>query len=507
MQKKILVLVAILFCTLKAYGIEDVKKEITDCGCEHHHHSEKAVEVKDGSVLNIRDCIAIGMEHSSIIKEAAYRLEIARSEVGIAKSAYFPELGVGVGYRQEFNSNRYDFLRNYRELPTVGVALNKMIWDFGRTTANIKMADFLRIAAEYEFEDTVCSTVFDIKAHYYGLLKAKADFEAQKLEHNLQTNLVKEIQKLVKSGKKNNADLLYAQVELLKIKSELKKAENEYKNAKERLNNSMFLVNAPNYTIYETQSFTYNPAAQTAIKNISNVHSGKISKDDTVFQYPKLTYKQAVDIAYKNSPDIKALIATRDSFEQALLMVKRSYYPELKAGVGYDLINTNLYNNNGLSVAVTIDSSINAMRQKYDLKGAHAQLDLADTEIKTFKENLYFTVREALNNVETTYENLPIYKNQMNKSSENFKQTYDNYFSDKMNQLELESAREVYINSVKDYINSLYDYNISLIELEMSMHEHLIDYHDDAEHAADYHEGNENETLSRLIRCNKKHKH
>ena len=40
----------------------------------------------------------------------------------------------------------------------------------------------------------------------------------------------------------------------------------------------------------------------------------------------------------------------------------------------------------------------------------------------------------------------------------------------------------------------------------MAMHEHLIDYHDDAEHVADFHEGDENNTLSKLIRCNKKHK-
>ena len=506
MKKVLLIIFAIIVCVSRVDAIEDINPKVKDCECEHHHHSTKSVEVRDGSVLNVRDCIAIGMEHSSVIKEAAYRLEIAKSNVGLAKSAYFPELGVGAGLRFEFNSNKSEFPRRYRELPTVGVVLDKMIWDFGRTTANIRMEEFLKIAAEYEFEDTVCSTVFDIKAHYYGLLKAKADLEAQKLEFDIQNNLVNEIQKLVKSGKKNNADLLFAQVELLKIKSDLKNAENEYKNAKERLNNSMFLVNAPDYTIYETQSFAYNPTPQSAVKNVANVHSGKISKDDTVFQHPKFTYNQAVEIAYKNSPDIKALVATRNSFEQALLVVKRSYYPELKAGAGYDFINSNLYNNNGFSVAVAVDSSINAMRQKYDVKGAKSQLELADTEIKTFKENLYFTVRECLNDVETSYNNLSLYKSQMNKASEGFKIFYDNYLSDKAGQLELESSRKMYIDSLFDYINSLYDYNISLIELEMAMHEHLIDYHDDAEHAADYHEGDENGTLSKLIRCTKKHK-
>ena len=174
-MKRFLILVLLLLSHNTSFAIED-------CGCEHHHHLEAAVEVKDGSLLNIKDCIAIGLKNSPVIKEYAHRLEIAKSNVGVAKSAYFPEFGVGAGYRQEFNSNKEEFIRNYRELPSVGVRLNKMIWDFGKTTANIKMEEFLKIAAEYEFLDIVCQTVFSIKTYYYNLLKAKSEYEIQKTD-------------------------------------------------------------------------------------------------------------------------------------------------------------------------------------------------------------------------------------------------------------------------------------------------------------------------------------
>lgn len=499
MRNLFLLFLIFLLCTAKVVAIED-------CGCEHHHHSKIDIEVKKDSILNVRDCISIGIKNSPIIKEYAHKLEIAKSNVGIAKSVYFPEFGIGAGYRQEFNSNRIDFVRNYRELPNIGITLNKMIWDFGKATANIKMEEFLKIAAEYEFEDSVCSSVFEIKIYYYKLLKAQAVYEVQKTNYAIQNNIVKDLESLVQSGKKNKADLLNAKLSLQKCKVKLNNAEKNYKNAKEDLNNAMFLENAPQYKIYETQTFSYQPIEQHVFNNTNKKSQNLISKDDTIFKNPTYSSNKAVEIAYKNSPDIKVLIATKNAFEQALILVKRNYYPQLNTGLGYNFLNTNSFNNNGLSVAVTIDSTINAMKQKYETKYAKAQLDLAETEIETYKKNLNFIVRKNLNNVEDSYKNISIVHKEMQTAVEYFDTTYQNYKNNLMNQLEMENAKDLYIQSLYDYINSQFEYNISLIRLEMSMHEHLIDYHDDAEHAVNFHEGDESNTLSKLIKCGKKHK-
>ena len=486
----------------QSFAIEEAKKT-PHCNCEHHNHlNKKDITVTDSSTLTVLDCISIGLKNSPVIKEAAYRLEIAKSEVGSAKASYFPEISAGVGFRQENNSNRADFYQDYRELPTVGIALNKMIWDFGRTTANIRMRDFLKIAAEYEFEDTVCATVFNIKMHYYKLLKTKAEYDEIQSITKLQETLIKEIKNL----KKPRADLLIAEVEYNKRKADVLRMEDEYKNAMEALNNAMFFENAPKYDIFETQTFVYKPTQQTSFKNITYKKEEKISKDSTIFEHPTYSYNNAVELAYKNSPDIHALAATKDAMAQALLFVKRSYYPELNAGVGYDFIKSNKFKNNGLTVAVGMDASLNAMRQKYDVRGAQAQLDLADTEITTFKKNLYFTVRKSVNTLETAYNNLPISKSQMDKAAENFNETYKNYKSNTMNEVDMQYAMTLYHEALLNHINAQYEYNTALIRLEMAMHEHIIDYHDDAEHAVEYHEGDENNTLWKLIRCNKKHK-
>ena len=164
MKKFLLLFLVFIFSSIKCFAIQEHFEHIDCCG---HHHHEQAKIVKKGDYLSIKDCVAIGLERSPIIKEYAYRLEIAKSNVGKAKSTYFPEFSAGVGIAQKYNSNTKNYLKNYREIPTVGVTLQMMIFDCGKTLANIRMEQFLAISAEYEFLDSGCTTVFDIKTQYY----------------------------------------------------------------------------------------------------------------------------------------------------------------------------------------------------------------------------------------------------------------------------------------------------------------------------------------------------
>lgn len=507
MKRILIIFLTILITTLKATAIQEHTEPTSkhDC-CAHHHHEQEAKVVKEGDYLSIKDCIAIGLNNSPIIQEYAYKLEIARANVSKAKSVYFPELAASAGVLQTYNSDHTVYLRNYREAPNVGVSLTMMIFDFGKNLANIRMEKFFEIAADYEFQDSVCNTVFDIKEHYYKLLKAKAEYETQLMNLKYQEDNIKKISELVKSGKKDKSDLAFANTELYKIQSKVLFKEVAYKNAIEDLNNSMYLKNAPSYNIYETQTFEFKTDILDNFKYLAQKRNGKTYKDETIFSHPKYTYDEAVEIAYKKSPDLKALIAVRDAMDQALLYIKRNYYPEVNIGTGYEFLNSNEVTNNSFSIGANISASINAMRQKFNVKGAVSELKLADTQIQTFKSDLYFAVKQRLNTVDITYKNIPIKKKQLKYASENLKLTADNYYNDKMKQIDFETARELYFQSLDDYINSEYKYNISLIELEKAMHEHMIDFHDDAEHAVECHSKEVGRALSKMIYCNKKHK-
>lgn len=484
--------------------------EHCDC-CTCHHGTKPPKEIVDGTVLTIQDCISIGLKNSPVIKKRKYALDIAKSNVGIAKSVYFPTIGAGVGYGQLNNSNNKEFHSIYRELPNVGVSLRQMIWDFGRSNANIKMEEFYKIGAEYEFMDSVCSTVFFIKTKYYALLRAYSLLETQKMDLDINTILINDIKSMVNSGKANRIDLLNAEIEQLKIKNKILEAQDELKNAKEDLNNSMYFLNAPDYKIQETLSFNDNYRKYCfPYKLIRKNQTVKIPAEQSKSEnfIPKFSYEEAIDIAYKNSPDLQVLISTKNAMEQSLLAIKRSYFPELSANVGYGRLSTNHFNNNELSVGVNLTADLNAMNLKHSIKGGVAQVELAKTEIDKFKEDLYFQVRKALNIVNKTQAQIPISKEQLLLSSDALCKTIERYKQGQMDQLELIYARNMYNKSMEDYVNSIYRYNIAIIDLEISMHYHLIDLHDRTEHAIKYHDEEIINNFDNIMDCDKHdHKH
>ncbi len=448
------------------------------------------VEVKDGTLLNIMDCVALAYKNSPKIRRQKYNLDIAKSNVGIAKSKFFPVIGAGVGFNFERNSDGVYYDKRYRDLPVVGVTVNQLVWDFGKSTAFIKMEEFYKIGAEYEFMDALCLTLFDIKAKYYNYLQAKALFNVAK--NNITLN-----EKFVKLAKnKDKADLTTAQVNLSEAKIKYIEAENTLNNAKYDLSNAMYLDSQPDYDIENTPTFTYNDDYAYDSKLVE-------SKPFEPYVFP-FKMGDAVSIAYNNSPDLQVLISTKKAMEQSLKYVKRSYMPALSAGVGYGYNNTNFTSNNGLKVGVDLSTSVNLMELKHSIKGADAQLRLADNEINLFKKDLYYEVQRAFNNVNRAKKQVPTAKTEVEQALNNLKIVESQYIANKLDYISLQDARKIYIKSLDSYINSIYNYNIALIQVEMAMHYHLIDIHHKSEHAMHYHAEELIEHLNKVLECDEK---
>ncbi len=474
-----LLLISLIFFTAgSAIAIEDEEELF------------RPIKVKDDMTLSIGDCVAAAFQNSPKIRRQKYNLDIAKSNVGIAKSQYFPVINAGAGFYNENNSDNNYYIGHYRELPSIGVTVNKLIWNFGKTTAYIKMEEFYKIGAEYEFMDSLCSTLFDVKMKYYNLLRAKAMLEVAKNNVKINENFVK----LAKN--KNKTDLTTAELNLSNAKVKLIEAQNNYKNAKVDLNNSMYLDNQPDYDIKDTYTFSYK----------NDFAYGENQGKSTPFMPETFTFPvdRAVQIAYDNSPDLNVLVSTKKAMEQSLIYIKKTYLPDLTADAGYGLNHTNQTNNNSFHVGVNLTSSVNLMELKHSIKGADAQVNLADNEILLFKKDLYFEVKRALNNVEKAQDQIPTARMETEQSLENLKLVEAQYKANQLNYVALQNARKEYIQALTEYINSLYNYNIALIQVEMAMHYHLVDIHHRSEHAIQYHSDELIQHLNMVLGCDEK---
>ena len=450
----------------------------------------KPVDIHDGSVLTILDCVSTAFKNSPKIKRQKYNLDIAKSNLGIAKSQYFPVINIGAGFYNENNSDNNYYNSHYRELPSVGVSVNKLVWNFGKTTAYIKMEEFYKIGAEYEFMDSLCNTLFDVKLKYYALLRAKA------LQLVAQNNVEINENFLKLAQTKRRPDIKTAELNLSESEIKLLEAQNEYKNAKIDLNNSMYLDSQPDYTIKDTHTFSYGN---------DYAYNGKSERSEAfipmTFTFP---LDKAVEIAYDNSPDLSVLVATKQAMEQNLLYIKRTYLPDLTANAGYGFNNSNQTANNSFKVGVNLSSSVNLMELKHSIKGADAQLSIADNEIELFKKDLYFEVKKALNNEDKYQNQIPTAKMEVEQSLENLHLVEEQYKSNQLNYVALQDSRKDYTNALTKYIETMYDYNVSLIQVEMAMHYHIVDIHHKSDHAVHYHSDELIKHLNEVLGCDEK---
>ena len=304
-----------------------------------------------------------------------------------------------------------------------------------------------------------------------------------------------EINKSIIKYTNRNPDLITAKMNLNEAEVALLVAKNNYLNAKVDLNNAMYLDSQPDYKIKNTKTF-----------NFDDDYALNTKKEPQGFEEYKFKFsrEKAVQMAYDNSPDLQVLIATKNAMEQSLIYIKRTYFPELSANAGYGFNNTNQASNNSFQVGVNLNSSVNLMELKHSIKGADAQVKLADNEITLFKKDLFFEVKRAFNNYDKAERAIPTTQVRAKQALDFYPMAENLYKTGGLDYTALQDARKDYIDGISDYIESLYDYNIALIQVEMAMHYHLVDIHHKTEHAMCYHSEELINHLNEVLGCDEK---
>ena len=246
------ILITLALLTPKAYALNEVK-------------------VEQGSVLSLNDCVSIALNNNPLIKNARYNYGLSKTNVGSARSDYFPTIGVGTGYNIQDVSGRK--VSQNTNAYSVEATINQLLWNFGKTNAHIKMQKFYLIADEYNFYNTVRETTFDVKQKYYQVLAARATVLINKAYVQINERNYQRTKAYFDEGIKSKIDLVNAEVTLSDSKIQLVQAENAYKNSLVNLNNAMYLVNAPAYSIFGTEIFNTSVA-----DNVAPVDLTKITK-------------------------------------------------------------------------------------------------------------------------------------------------------------------------------------------------------------------------------------
>ena len=442
------------------------------------------MSVEKNAILNIKDCITIALQNSPKIKKARYNYGIAKGNLGIVKSEYFPTLGIGTGYNiTDNNNNRRSTNTN---IYSAEANINQLIWNFGKTNANIRMYNFDRVAALYEFEDMVLETIFGVKTNYYGVLAAKATLDVNRANVQINERNYQRTKAYFEEGIKSKIDLVNAEVYLSDSKVTLVESEKAYKNALVQLNNAMYIAFAPEYEIENTETFNfqnnYAPVNLEKIdekkdlskppKDVNNAFlTSQVEKinvlDNYKFKPFPYTFEESVNLAYKNRPDLKAYDATLKAMQESLKYTKREYLPEISATAGYGY--RDQYNTNSFNVGINLSSNVNIKGQKHKIDNAKIQVQLAENEIDQAKQDIYFEVQNLYINMVQLEKQIPLLAVKVKQTLENFELADGRYAVGLGDYIELQDAKVNYNNAQVSYVQTVYNYNVARANLERAI--------------------------------------
>ncbi len=451
--------------------------------------AEAIEEITQGATLTLDDCVELAIKNSPEIEIYKQHVEIYDSRVGQSKSSYFPTVGASVGY--DFADTRTKDHSTQTNTTSARVALNQLIYSFGKVLSQVKMQKFYKIAAEFDLDNTILATTNNVKAAYYGVLAAKANVDIQQANVLVNERQYDRTKAFFDEGLVSKIDLVNQEVYLSDAKISLVNAENLYQVAIVGLNSAMYIPDAPEYQIENTETFNFkNNYAEINLLNIANtttnddgtvsttpaVLTTQVEKNEILENYKfepyPYTMKESVEIAYKNRPDLLSMQATQDAVKEALNYTKRSYLPDLTGSVGYNWNNNTHYNTNGVTMGAYLSTNnLNIMDTKLKIKESKAQLEIAKKNVELVKQNIYFQVQKAYINMIQLEKNIPLMQTRVKQTLENYELADARYEVGLGNFIELQDAKENYNNAQRDYVQTIYNYNVALTDLKTAMGE------------------------------------
>lgn len=451
------------------------------------------VEIKEGSVLGIEECIDIALKNSPQLNISRNNNKIYKSRIGQAKSDYFPTFGAGGGYyNQNGNASGNRTISNNMDYYSASANLSMMFYNFGKTGAKINMQKFYTIASEFDLDNTKLQTIYNVKSAYYGVLAAQASRSVARANVKLNERTYSRTKAFFEEGLKSKIDLVNAEVYLSDAKIELVNTEKAYQISLVKLNNAMYVAYAPSYAIKNTESFNFKRSPNTDVdlvdiantkdlskppeqpKNavfLSSVEKSNILKD-YIFKPYSYSFEETVGIAKEKRPDLKSYQNTYSAMAESLKYTKREFFPSIGGKAGYGYRNMDSQTNNSFSFSAALEAqSINIMNTKYKIDEAKAQLEIAKDNIDLISQNLYFEVQTAYINMKQVEERLPLLSTKVRQTLENYELADGRYEVGLGNFIELQDAKVNYNNAQQSYVQAIYEYNVARASLEKSMGE------------------------------------
>ncbi|EQB34483.1 hypothetical protein M947_10780 [Sulfurimonas hongkongensis] len=397
-------------------------------------------------IYTIDELIIKALENSPDLKISAddYKASLSRYDKGFA--SYLPKVDLSLSAAEmgmsDIPTNKDSMVDDTLLLGQL--TLKQIIYDFGKTGGSVDSLKYDSDAYLNANEQKISDKKRDVKSAYYNVLQAIALIDVNRENVKLNEAQLYRAQKYFESGIKTKIDVSDAKVELIKSKLDLKKSLYDLELAYASLDEVVgFMGNSTNYEVY---------SKALNFENILDLLAGYA-----------LNLQDSIDFAYKNRFEIKKNLSDIKSAEAQNIVAESGFFPVLYLGANYTKQKADKFEDtmpkDQYKIALNLDYNIYEGGASTAFKEEkRIELNMANSKLNNSKLFIKKQTTQAYINLNKTRDSVTLSQSLLEVSSEKFEQAQKRYEYGLSDFIELQQARQGYIDAKSNLVVSFYEY-------------------------------------------------
>jgi len=407
-----------------------------------------AEETAAPPVLTLQTSIATALQHHPSLQAAQGSLQAQQAQVGVARSNLFPQLMLNSNYQRETgNFSRFgiasakDSSESFNHY-TASLSLQQLIFDFGKTGADVESAREYMKGSELSQENSRQTVVVNVKVAYFGLLAARHLLQVQEETVRQSQEHLDQTQGFYQAGTRTRFDVTNAEVTLTNAQLALIQARNLVEVTRVTLANAMGVPDQPIGDLEELLAF----------------------------EKFEISEEQALKEGLAARPDLQSLAAQRLAAEASVRSVQRTYFPVISgiADYGYFGNNFPLVHNWAAGVNLTLPIFSGFLTQS-QVAQARANLMVAGADEEALRQDVILQIHVAFSTLQETEERVKTSAVVVRQAQENLDLANGRFQAGVGTSIEQTDAQVTLANAKTSQVRALFDYRVAAAALERAM--------------------------------------
>ena len=405
-------------------------------------------------VSNVDELITYALKHAPDLKISLKQYEAATQRKEQSFGYFLPKVDIKLSGGEIGLSNIPNNPDDMQETNFLlgNISLQQLVYDFGKTNALYNNLKYQEKSFNMNSLQKISDKMQEVKSAYYVTLRAIALIDVAKENLKLNKAQLYRAKRYYAAGIKTKIDISDATVNVIKAKIDVKKTQYKLKSAYENLNK----------VIGVTQTDTYYTVVPQKLE-LDNIY-------ETLAPY-KYDLLQSIEYAYKHRFIIKSAEALLQVSHTNTKRAESEYYPALYLNADY----TRQKENDTLKQVIPQDQWQASLNLKWNIyRGGSTvanvqksiiQEEISQSKLEFLKLQIKKDVTDAYINLNESKDTVELSQALLQASMEKFTQAQKRYENGLSDYIELQQARQNYIDAKSGLVIDYYKYYDALANM------------------------------------------